>query len=78
MTEQKDKGARPQGRPRYEPPRVVRLGATVDGEGQHCLPGSGDQDWCGIGNSAGGGGCGNGNSASGGCWNGNSPSGGPL
>ena len=77
MTEDKD--IRLQGRRRYEPPRVVRLGATSDGRGLYCLPGSGDQDACAHGNSASGvGGCGVGNSADGdcGCETGNSASGG--
>ena len=37
MTEKKGVGA--QGRPRYEPPRVVRLGASAKGRGNGCGPG---------------------------------------
>ena len=72
MTEKK--GVRLQGRPRYEPPRVVRLGAAADGRGQGCYAGSGDGVSCNIGNSASGDGCVTGNSAGGvGCALGNSP-----
>ena len=54
MTEKK--GIRAQGRPRYEPPRVVRLGASVDGRGlQYCMPaGSSNYSGCMDGNSASG------------------------
>ena len=60
MTEKK--GIRLQGRPRYEPPRVVRLGAAADGRGQFCGNGSSNEYACFDGASAGGNSCDSGGS----------------
>ena len=61
MTEKK--GIRVQGRPCYEPPCVVRLGAAADGRGlQWCGNGSSNEYVCVSGASAGGSSCDNGSS----------------
>jgi hypothetical protein len=51
-------------KPTYQTPTVMRLGAVQRGAGV-CTNGSGDIDWCDVGNSASGWGCTAGTAATG-------------
>jgi hypothetical protein len=89
MKDELEKLVPAEGRPAYEAPRALRLGGPGAAGQQACqVPGSGNTNWCSVGNGATGDGCGDagnaaesacalyGVGAAGGCLTGDSPVGG--
>lgn len=66
MTDKLENQTTPDAQPAYDPPQALRVASVRAGAGLCSNQGSGDYDYCNVGNNAGGDGCGQG-IAAGGC-----------